>query len=82
VLLRGVNKIKIIGKTYDQITLKNLNGTWIDVEYLIVDDHSMNYGVLLGRKFSKTHIKLVYYKRAYSFENDKKDDFVCSIFAM
>lgn len=85
-ILRGVNNsvINIVGKINDQIVLDSLNDTWLDVVLLVVEDHTMNYDILLGREFFQdANIKLVYYKGAYSFEkNNENDDFICSIFVM
>lgn len=46
--LRGVNNsvINIIEKIHDEIILDNLNDSWLDIELLIVEDHTIKYDIV------------------------------------
>lgn len=70
--LRRVNSSPIIqlGKVHEQITLDKVKGAWFDVAFIVVEDGTMEYGVLLGRQFfAETKLKLIYQEGRYDFED-------------
>lgn len=71
VKLKGVNDstIKVYGKVYDQISLREVDNEFFDVKLLIVDDRTMMYDMILGREFfNVNNLKLCYQNGEFSFE--------------
>lgn len=71
VKLTGVNDstIKVYGKVYDQISLREIGDEFFDVKLLVVDDRTMTYELILGREFfNDNNLKLCYQNGEFSFE--------------
>lgn len=68
---KGINEspVLIYGKIYDQIILDDVKDSWFDIVFLIVDDKTMRYDVILGREFLNTsNLKLTYCNNHFAFE--------------
>lgn len=73
--LKGINDspVKVLGKIFDQIVLDDLPHVWLDIELIVVDDHTMKYDLLGGRKFFlESNLKLTYQNGNYGFEDAVK----------
>lgn len=69
--LNGVNnsKINVLEELKDKILLNNLFETLYPIKFLIVNDDTMKYDLLLGRQFfANASIKLIYVNGQYQFE--------------
>lgn len=84
--LKGVNGsvINIFGKIHDQIILEMIPESWFDIELFVVDDNTMRFDLLLGRKFfSTSKLKLTYQQGNFSLESTKEsEEFIHSILAI
>lgn len=62
--------------------IEGLINKWFDVNFLVVDDHTMRYDLLLGRQFfQNSNLKLIYQNGRYNFEiNKESEEFIHTIF--
>lgn len=68
---KGINNspVLIYSKMHDQIVLDDLKDAWHDIAFLVVDDKTMCYDVIISREFLNTsNIKLTYYNSKFLFE--------------
>ncbi|KMQ86687.1 retroelement polyprotein, partial [Lasius niger] len=68
---KGINEspVLIYGKIYDQIILESMRDSWFDIVFLVVDDKTMRYDVIMSRKFlNNSNLKLIYYNNRFVFE--------------
>jgi len=68
---KGINEspLLVYGKIYDQIILENLNNSWFDITFLVVDDKTMRYDVIIGREFiNNANLKFIFFQDEYAFE--------------
>lgn len=68
---KGINESPVIiyGKIYDQIVLENVKDSWFDIVFLVVDDKTMRYDIIIGREFlNHSNLKLTYYNGHFAFK--------------
>lgn len=70
---KGINEspLLVYGRIYDQIILENLNDLWFNITFLVVDDKTMRYDVIIGREFinnAKIYLKFIFFQDKYVFE--------------
>lgn len=84
--LKGINDspVKILDKIHDQIILESLSSSWFDIEFIVVDDSTMKYDLLIGKKFFiESRLKLSYQNGVYKFHDAMElDEEINYIFAI
>lgn len=49
--------------------MEDIKDSWFDISFLVVDDKTMRYDIIIGREFiNNSNLKLIYSKGAFIFE--------------